>query len=255
MKSLLVKLFGFPATLVHGDTLVLDRWLWIKRRLPVGLAQPLIDVGCGTGAFTIGAAKRGYGALGLSWDERNQAVGRERAALCRAPTARFEILDVRMLDTRTDLRDCFDIALCCEVIEHIIDDEKLLRDIAGTLKPGGRLLLTTPNSDYKAITKEDNGPFCEVETGWHVRKGYSESRLRALAAQAGLEFDECSYCSGLLSQKITFLWRKLARIHPVAAFGLTLPLRVLPPLLDPLISRVLSWPLFSICMIAHKPNV
>src|SRR5215831_19166903 len=87
-KSVLVRLFGFPATLVHGDTLVLDRWRWLKRRLPqTANGEKLIDVGCGTGAFTIGAARRGYVALGLSWDERNQAEATRRAAICRADQA------------------------------------------------------------------------------------------------------------------------------------------------------------------------
>jgi hypothetical protein len=33
-KSALVRLVGFPATLIHGDPLVLDRWFWLKARLP-----------------------------------------------------------------------------------------------------------------------------------------------------------------------------------------------------------------------------
>ena len=50
MKSALVNLLGFPATLIHGDTLVLDRWLWLKQRLPKTLTKAkLIDVGCGSG--------------------------------------------------------------------------------------------------------------------------------------------------------------------------------------------------------------
>src|SRR5689334_24813866 len=173
-KSLLVRVFGFPATLVHGDTLVLDRWRWLKNRLPLTAnGERLLDVGCGTGAFTIGAARRGYRALGLSWDERNQATAQYRAELCRTPGASFDVLDVRRLDTRSDLRDAFDVALCLECVEHILDDRKLIRDIAACLKPGGRLLLTTPNYDYRAITREDNGPFALAETGWHVRRGYT----------------------------------------------------------------------------------
>jgi hypothetical protein len=34
-ESLLVKLLGFPATPLHGDVAILDRWLWLKKRLPV----------------------------------------------------------------------------------------------------------------------------------------------------------------------------------------------------------------------------
>src|SRR5437016_2597234 len=109
MKSALVRLFGLPATLIHGDTLVLDRWRWICERLPRSdQCLALADVGCGTGAFTIGAALRGYRALGLSWDTRNQQVAAERAAMCGAAMASFEVLDVRRLDSRTDLRGVFE---------------------------------------------------------------------------------------------------------------------------------------------------
>lgn len=33
-KSLLVRIIGFPITLLHGDTLVLDRWLWLTHDYP-----------------------------------------------------------------------------------------------------------------------------------------------------------------------------------------------------------------------------
>ena len=181
MKSALVNLLGFPATLIHGDTLVLDRWLWLKQRLPKTLTKAkLIDVGCGSGAFTIGSALLGYDALGLSWDERNQSVARERAGICGADSAKFEVLDVRKLDERKDLVNQFDVVICLEVIEHIIDDNKLMQDICNCLKPGGRLLLTTPNYDYKPITSIDKGPFLTEETGWHVRKGYTANDLEII---------------------------------------------------------------------------
>jgi len=49
-RNLLVKLFGFPATLIHGDTLVVDRWNWLKARLPATNKNlKLLDVGCALG--------------------------------------------------------------------------------------------------------------------------------------------------------------------------------------------------------------
>jgi SAM-dependent methyltransferase len=226
-KSLLVRLFGFPATLIHGDTLVLDRWRWLKQRLPrTANGETLLDVGCGTGAFTIGAALRGYTALGLSWDERNQAEAARRATMCSAEGASFSICDVRELDRRTDYRDAFDVAVCTENIEHIIDDARLMRSIGACLKPGGRLLLTTPNFYYRAITKPDNGPFCATETGWHVRRGYTRSMLLELIERSGLKCEEISYCSGVVSQKVTWVMRKGAAIHPLFGWALILPLRI-----------------------------
>ena len=88
-SSFLVRVFGFRGTLMHGDTLVLDRWRWLKRRLPkTANGETLLDVGCGTGAFTIGAARRGYHATGISWDEpqpTRRRRARARFAACRAP--------------------------------------------------------------------------------------------------------------------------------------------------------------------------
>lgn len=251
-KSLLVGLFGFPATLIHGDTLVLDRWLWLRHRLRGGRRGKLIDIGCGSGAFSIGAAKLGYESIGLSWDERNQAVASRRAALCGTNRANFQVLDMRRLDERADLRENFDVAICCEVVEHILDDAKVLSDIAGCLARGGYLLLTTPNIGYRSITRDDDGPFAPIEDGRHVRKGYSAETLEGLCSGAGLSITEVSTCSGFLSQKITALLRHASRLHPMFGWLLIAPLRVLPPLLDPLIARLTGWPDFSICIVARK---
>ena len=39
----------------------------------------------------------------------------------------------------------FDVVLCVEGIEHVVDRHKTLRELRRVLKPGGRLLITTPN--------------------------------------------------------------------------------------------------------------
>lgn len=254
MHSPLVSLLGFPAALIHHDTLVLDRWLWLKSNLPPvpGCSKRLIDIGCGTGAFTIGAALRGYESLGLSWDERNQRVAAERAAICKASSARFDVLDVRKLDTRKDLYNSFDVAVCCETIEHILNDTKLMVDISRCLKPGGTLLLTSPNDDYRPIAGGDAGPFLPIENGGHVRKGYTPKRFTELCAEAGLRVLRIGFCSGFLSQKITALQRKVARINTLAAWATILPLRVLPPTLDSVVSPLLRWPGYCITLVAAK---
>ncbi len=248
----LVKILGFPATLIHGDTLVWDRWRWLKKRLPKQKGLKLIDVGCGSGAFTIGSAKRGYQSLGLSWDKRNQDIAAERAALCQVKDIQFDIQDVRKLDERKDYAQQFDVAICLEVIEHILNDQKVIIDIGKTLKKGGKLLLTAPFFGYKAIVPSDNGPFLTQETGWHVRRGYWEKDLRPMLENAGFEVEEVSYCSGYLSQKITgIMWRNQHKAK-ILTWLVILPLRILPPLFDGIISKLTKWPDYSIGIIARK---
>jgi 2-polyprenyl-3-methyl-5-hydroxy-6-metoxy-1,4-benzoquinol methylase len=254
-KSLLTKVIGFSATLIYGDTLILDRWCWLKSRLPrTKNGEKLIDIGCGTGAFSIGAALRGYSCLGLTWDEREQRVANDRSKICKTNEAKFETLDVRNLDMRKDLIEQFDAALCLENTEHILNDLKLFQDISVCLKPGGRLLLTTPNFLYRAITKSDNGPFSKFEDGSHVRRGYSSAMLEELCRNSGLVTERISFCGGFLSQKITAVMRVLSKIHPLVGWTAVLPLRLLPPIFDKIITDFMRWPYFSICLEAYKPR-
>lgn len=250
-KSFLVRLFGYRAAFLHGDCLMLDRWRFVRQHFPVTAnGETVFDVGCGSGAYTIGLAKRGYGATGLSWDERNQSIAEARARIVGATRASFPIGDARKLDALTQHAGQFDYVLSLENIEHIIDDRKLMRDLAACLKPGGWLVLTTPNKDYRAITPEDNGPFETVEAGWHVRRGYTRAMLEELCETAGLKVEQVGSCSGFFSQKLTWLIRK----GGLAGWAAVLPLRILPVMFDRLIGRLTGYPDFSLTLVAYKPR-
>jgi len=255
-KSFLVRFFGFPATLIHGDLTVLDRWRWLRKYLSnTHNGEKLLDVGCGSGAFTIGASLRGYQSIGLSWDGRNQAVAAERASLCKAEQAAFEVYDVRKLGERQDLKNNFDVVLCLENMEHVMDDAKLMRDISGCLKPGGFLLFTAPFHFYRPLTKHDRGPFSRTEDGGHVRPGYTSCMLEELCYQAGLSVERVESCSGFFSQKITGIQRWMEeRFGGLIAWIGVLPFRPVPILLDPLIRKLSLWPNYSICLVAYKPR-
>ncbi len=253
-RNLLVKLFGFPVTLIHGDPMVLDRWGWLKARLPITNKNlKLLDVGCGSGAFSIGLALRGYSSLGLCWNERDRNEASIRAELCKVNNTRFDLQDVRFLEGRKDLFDNFDVVICLECIEHILNDQKLINDMSGCLRKFGRLLLTAPNY-YISLGLGDNKnlSISQVEDGGHVRVGYTEEDLRRLCKNAGLEIDEIGYCSGFLSQKLTALQRVLSKINPMLAWVFVLPLRPIPVICDKYINRLLRWRGYSICLVAHK---
>ncbi|MGA1296931.1 MAG: hypothetical protein ACO3X1_16615, partial [Burkholderiaceae bacterium] len=165
----------------------------------------------------------------------------------------FEVFDARKLHLYP--RAGFSVILNCENIEHIIDDEKLMNDMADKLLPGGLLLLTSPNFFYRAITKSDNGPFCKQETGWHVRRGYTTSMLTELCERSGLRVNEVSFVSGYFSQKITGLIRLLnPRLGVPLTWLITIPLRALPLLFDKAIRGLSEFPDYSICLVAQKPR-
>jgi len=257
-RTLLFRLLGHFGLLLHGDPLVFDRWRWLKRRLPgTRNDEKLLDCGCGTGAFGIGAAKRGYDAMGISKDAAAIGRAQDRADHLVPGRARFEVQDIRDFAERAEFTETFEFVISLEVIEHLADDRAMMRHMARCLKPGGRLLLTTPYYHYMAITPDEEGPRSEVEDenlDWHVRRGYTPAMLAELCEDAGLVIEEVSYCSGVISQKLTTVLRLFTRLHYLVGWALTLPFRILPPLFDRVATPLFGWHYYSICIEAYKPR-
>ena len=251
MRNLLVRLIGFPATVLHGDPCVFDRWVWIRRRLRPGPLRTL-DAGCGSGVFTLYAVKIGNEAVGLSFDARNNAVAGDRARLLGLARARFVQADLRELDQLSPRLGQFDQILRVETIEHLLNDRKLLADLARLLKPRGRFLLTTPYKHYRRLLGDRL--FASEREGGHVRWGYTHEEMRRLFAECGLEVVEESFVSGWVSQQLTNGMRLLSRVHPLLAWGAILPLRPLQVLDEP-VTRLLSYPYLCIGVVGVKKSL
>ena len=236
--------------------MVWDRWRWLSRRVRKSRADEyLLDVGCGSGAFTIGMAKRGYQSLGLSWDEANQRIAESRARAAGASKANFDICDVRLLAERQDLFNCFDIIICSENIEHIVDDLALMKAMAHCLKPGGRLLISTPYIPRWPWSSQDYGPFPKIEDGRHVRRGYNRVMLTELCNHAGLLVEEISFISGPISQVFTMIMNRVGEVSPLLGWLMVLPFRIFPPLLDSILTKLFLITPFSIAIEAIKPRI
>ena len=112
-----------------------------------GRGRPLqvLDAGCGMGYLTHALARAGYAATGC--DASARAIAHARQSF----TGRFEVEDVSSL---ARLRPAsFDVVLLVEVIEHAFDPATLAHNALAMVRPGGRLVITTPNrSLYPART-------------------------------------------------------------------------------------------------------
>jgi len=250
MSDTLLKAFGWRALLVHGDPCVLDRWRWLRKQLRPGSLRTF-DAGCGNGAFSIYAALVGNQVLAASFSQREQDDARRRAELVGARGIDFRLLDLRELGDHLEELGSFDQIICFETIEHLSDDVGLVKLLAGMLRPGGRLLLTTPYDAHHPLFTEERHP-SPVEDGSHVRFGYSQQRLREIAQQAGLDVVSEGFISGFISQKLTNLMRRLsARLPTALAWALVLPLRVLG-VLDAPLTALVRYPHLSVALVGEK---
>ncbi len=250
MKNLLLKIIGFPATLIHGDSAVLDRFFWLRKNLLSGNKR-VLDAGCGSGAFTIYAAKIGNEALGVSFDERNNKIASERAKILNIPNVKFITGDLRELDKMSDKIGKFDQIICCETIEHILNDQKLIKDFASLLNAGGQVLITSPYKNYKPLHGDEKTGLSTWEDGGHVRYGYTFDNMSSLMKNAGLEVKSTTYITGFISQQLINLQRRLCGFNPMFAWFIIFPFRLLQ-LLDPLISKIIKYPHLSVGVVAIK---
>jgi SAM-dependent methyltransferase len=243
MPDTLLRAFGWKALLIHGDPCVLDRWLWLRRRLRKGSVRTF-DAGCGNGAFSIYARRCGNEVLAASFSPGEQEHARRRAEALGVTGIDFRILDLRELERHRESLGRFDQIICFETIEHLSDDEQLVRTLVAMLEPGGQLLLSTPFEEHHPLYSEERHP-SPVEDGSHVRYGYSQERLRQIAQDAGLEVASEGLISGIVSQKLTDLMRRSsARLGLRAGWVIVLALRPLA-LLDRPLSRTLRYPFLS----------
>ncbi len=246
MADTVLRTLGWRSLLINGDPCVLDRWLWLRKHLRPGHARTF-DAGCGNGAFAIYAAQAGNEVLAASFSEREQEHARRRAGALGVRGIEFRILDLREIEDHRAELGSFDQIICLETIEHVADDESLLASLVTLLRPGGQLLLSAPFDGHHPLYTEERHP-SPVEDGLHVRYGYSSQQLRQLAQQAGLEVSSEAFVSGVISQKVTDLMRRLTqRFGRPIAWAIVLPLRALV-VVDAPLSRLLGYPFLSVAL-------
>lgn len=249
LKKNTLKLFGVYPTLLVGDSGVWDRWVWLRRNLLRGNVRTL-DAGCGSGAFSLGAAKLGNVVTGLSFDTRNNSTANERAKILKLESrAHFLQQDLRELARVRNELGTFDQIICCETIEHIKNDEQLLKNFSELLKSRGKLLLTAPYKFYRRLPGDG---ISDIEDGGHVRWGYTHEEMATLCSRVGLKILKSGYATGFISQSIIRLERLGSALLPHRIVWAALFLFRFFTILDPLITPLLNYPYLSIAVVAVK---
>ncbi|MGL4542698.1 MAG: bifunctional 2-polyprenyl-6-hydroxyphenol methylase/3-demethylubiquinol 3-O-methyltransferase UbiG [Polymorphobacter sp.] len=100
-----------------------------------------LDIGCGAGLVTEPLARLGATVTGIDAASENIAVARDHAAAMRLAVD-YRATSVEALATTGA---AFDLVTCLEVIEHVADRGSFLAAVAALIRPGGLLVMSTPN--------------------------------------------------------------------------------------------------------------
>jgi len=157
-------------------------------RLGLRPGHRMLDVGCGAGRHAFEAYRRGADVVAL---DRNAAeldgVATMFAAMAEAGEAPPDTSAVALVGDALalDFPDAtFDCVIAAEVLEHIVEDDKAMWELARVVKPGGIVAVSVPRWLPERICWALSDAYHEVEGG-HVRI-YRADELVAKLRDTGL---------------------------------------------------------------------
>ncbi len=147
----------------------------------------LLDVGCFSGVFLSNAKKRGFECIGLEPNEDAYLHVRNAQGL--------EVINGSLEFARFGAGR-FSVVSFLDVIEHVPDPVGELRETFRIMRPGGWLILTTPNVKGlpQRVVKTERWftgrPFCPIDdVPWHLW-GFTRSSLALCVEKAGFVVEE-----------------------------------------------------------------
>lgn len=118
---------------------------WPKNRFQAaiffaGNGENVLDVGCGNGLVLYNLRRKYKNLYGIE-------LSRERAILSEKTLRKYnaKILNINIEDKTTLKENFFDLIICSDVVEHLVDIYSSFNEMRRLLRPGGRLIIITPN--------------------------------------------------------------------------------------------------------------
>jgi len=146
------------------------------------------DVGCGAGLLAEPLARLGAEVTGVDAAPENVAAARDHALL------QGLAIDYRVGSVEALEGGGYDLVTSLEVVEHVADVRAYVQGLADALKPGGLLILSTPNRTawsrlMLVVIGEGTGRIPRGTHDWD--KFLAPEELCALVRDAGLDVEDC----------------------------------------------------------------
>lgn len=116
----------------------------------------VLDIGCGTGAWSVHWAARGYKVTGVDFDPEFVARAHCREGLTDPQVFRGIVADATRLPSDVGQ---FDVVVLNSLLEHVPDWQAAVVGAVRALAPGGLLLLTTTNRYHPFQGEVNHFPF------------------------------------------------------------------------------------------------
>lgn len=146
---------------------------WTVNKFKEFLNGDILEVGCGVGNFTINLTK--YGRLfAVDINESHiMEVSKDVRDMAEVGFGNIETGKYFFNDSQK-----FDTVVCLNVLEHIKDDKRALKNLHALLKKGGFLILLVPAHDFL---------FGEIDKSIGHYRRYNKKKLNNLVTDIGFK--------------------------------------------------------------------
>ncbi len=185
---------------------------WVDRRLPRDGTGPvrLLDLGCGAGIAAEAFARLGHDVTGVDAAPAAIAAAEAHAAASRAAGATLALrYRAGTAEALLAKGARFDALTALEVIEHVPDPAAFLRLLAGLVRPGGAVFVSTLNRTARSLLVAKLGAeylLRLLPVGTHDwRRFVTPAELAAHARGAGLRVEASA---GMVFDPLSGGWRE-----------------------------------------------
>jgi SAM-dependent methyltransferase len=204
------------------DLLLLRTW-HIHRELrawpKVKSGFTMLDAGSGFGQYSFYIANRNTQCQIDAVDVKEEQIEDcgNFFKTCGLNNVKFSVGDL----TQPHATSKYDLVLCVDVMEHILEDVDVFTHFHRSMKSGAMLLISTP-SDQGGSNADEHG---ESFIGEHVRDGYPIEEMREKLQKAGFNKSEILYSYGAPGK---IAW-KLSMKYPMSMLNFTKAFFILLP--------------------------
>lgn len=168
--------------------------------LPFIRGGRLLEVGCGSGAMLELMNRLGWDAEGIDFDPKAVTAARSRGLK----------VALGSLEQQGYASESFDAITTSHLIEHVPNPSTLVEKTLELLKPGGRLVVVTPNTASMG-SKIFGRTWRGLEPPRHLHI-FTRQSLRRLACSAGFEIEKLDTtirnANGMFSASLALRTRK-----------------------------------------------
>ena len=200
---------GYQANKIKdlSKAIVTDKQKRILKYLKEQKKGIFLDVGCSSGELMYFVKKIGFDVKGVELNPRTANIAKANGL----------DVEIKMVENANYQENYFDYVHMGDLIEHVADPRKLVDEVQRILKPGGQLIILTPNMECfwsrstRALWRLFGIPWGVVTPPHHLYQ-FGAENLKRLLNENGYQFRKAWYT------KTPSLKYELGSLHLIKAW-------------------------------------